>query len=173
MKNTNILLLMIGIFIIVMVCMINKKEKFCSVAPKFDHYYRVHQGLYVDDRANDHPLYKDSDQYYYTDKKDNGTKDDGTKDGNAQEYNNKKDDDEKEHAYEAPKYASDAPGYSDITYAGKYNGDTCGRYSNHHGCTSCGGDYCSVSNKRDRYYQLFQGYLGDHILSGYPYYKAY
>lgn len=41
------------------------------------------------------------------------------------------------------------------------------------GCKTCGGDYISVAPKRDRYYQLGQGYLGDNILSGYPYYKAY
>ena len=50
------------------------------------------------------------------------------------------------------------------------NGDT---FPDGAGCKSCGGDYISVAPKRDRYYQLGQGYLGDHILSGYPYYKAY
>ena len=40
-------------------------------------------------------------------------------------------------------------------------------------CDKCGGDYISVRPKRDRYYQPEQGYLGDTILSGFPFYKAY
>jgi len=40
-------------------------------------------------------------------------------------------------------------------------------------CRDCGGDYPSATQKRDRYYQPEQGFLGDNILAGYPFYKAY
>ncbi len=123
--DNNYTCLLILLFVgLILFCMMSKQnEKFCSVAPKFDDYYRVHQGKYsqgerpsqgyVEDPTKDHPLY-----------------------------------------------------------------NTVGpenqlQYSTHHGCRSCGGDFCSVAPKRDRYYQINQGYLGDNILSGYPYYKAY
>lgn len=43
----------------------------------------------------------------------------------------------------------------------------------HSPCYDCGGDYSSVSGKRDRYFQINQGNMGDGITYGYPFYKAY
>ena len=139
MNNNIILFLIIGVLLIFFVfrrggC--GCQEKFCKVAPRFDHYYHAHtqaqkypyttgrdyRGASVDERANDNPIYVE----------------------NGGQYSNH--------------YAKDGV---------IHNTDTVGN-----GCKACGGDYISVAPKRDRYYQLGQGYLGDNILSGYPYYDA-
>lgn len=51
------------------------------------------------------------------------------------------------------------------------NSDTVGSPFDE-GCRSCGTDYISAAPKRDRYFQPAMGYMGDNIMSGYPYYKA-
>lgn len=51
------------------------------------------------------------------------------------------------------------------------NSDTIGSPFDE-GCRSCGTDYISAAPKRDRYFQPAMGYMGDNIMSGYPYYKA-
>ena len=173
MKNLNVILAVVvgGILLYIMLSFAQKgcNEKFCSVAPKFDHYYHVHSrdDSYSAKCSCGCPLNKCSCPY--------GCKcgcykyagPGGMPSGDSPiRYPLKTDD-----------RADDNPIY-------KRSG---GPYSNYYsedgvepnldtqppkGCRTCGGDYISVAPKRDRYYQMYQGYLGDNIMSGYPYYSA-
>jgi len=141
--NNNILLLIFASFFILLILIKrNNSEKFCKVAPRFDRYYQ--------DQIDQNVVGRNFKGDYQCSPDCNCAECYGSKKENFSLKGN------------SSYYAKDgvAP-----------NSDTIGS-PNSPGCKTCGGDYISAAPKRDRYYQMNQGYLGDDLLSGYPYYSA-
>ncbi len=141
MDNNNVLLfLLIGVIIIFLMTRPKCSERFCKVAPRFDHYYHTHLAHNPSFGNTESRSVGHTDNPIYAETEDSNSCNTGTR------YSNH--------------YAKQGvEPVTDTVTGGK-------------GCKSCGGDYISVAPKRDRYYQMDQGYLGDNIMSGYPFYNA-